>query len=65
MIESVRLDGDEEPVEIVGRKMCVRAGNKYFAGCLGAYSGECADPSTWFTSCEDFGATECPFVNEL
>ncbi len=65
MIESVLLDGDEEPVEIVGRKMCIRTGGTYFAECLATYSDECADPSTWYTSCEDFEAKECPFIKEI
>jgi hypothetical protein len=61
MVESQLLNGEGETIEIVDRKMCTRVAPSYFTGCLTDYSAECADPETWFSTCADFEATECPF----
>ncbi len=62
LIESVLLDGDDEPVEIIGRKICSRVDLQYFATCVMKYTEECSDPATWFTSCVDSDVSECPFL---
>lgn len=65
LIESLLLDGDEEPVEIIGRKICSRVDLQYFSTCVMSYTEECSDPATWFTSCVDSEATDCPFIDRL